>query len=111
MRPRYLPDLSGAEAMMSSTNQKARTEHLGRASQPPPVHPRLEVGGAMLRAIQRTPGRSGCCVPWNIFRPAEIGRTEYARCNTYRLCAHFRPDGTAQAGQWEKQLSCGRGSI
>src|SRR6476646_3655272 len=52
MRPRYLP----ADAMMaSSKNQKARADHLGRASQPPPVHPRLEVGGAMLRAIQRRP--------------------------------------------------------
>jgi hypothetical protein len=40
---------------MPSTNQKARTEHLGRASQPPPVHPRLEVGGAELRAIRREP--------------------------------------------------------
>jgi hypothetical protein len=40
---------------MPSTNQKARAEHLGRASQPPPVHPRLEVGGAELRAIQRAP--------------------------------------------------------
>src|SRR6185437_12875232 len=63
MRPRYLPDLSVAEAMTPSTNQKARTEHFGRASQPPPVHPRLEVGGAMLRAIQRGVRRPGCYVP------------------------------------------------
>src|SRR5689334_21825675 len=103
MRPRY-----SAGAITRSTNQKARTEHFRRASKPPPVHPRLEVGGAMLRPSQREPiaevaiaGSTFLNVP---ARPLRNGGK--ARASSLSLAQHPADRGESGRGSWRDRRGC-----
>jgi hypothetical protein len=62
-----------------------------------PLH--FDVTAPQLWQTKRLTGRA---IAQNIFRPAGIGRSEYACCNKDRPCAHFRSDGTAPVGRWDK---------